>query len=166
MEFNTQKFGQQLKYLRQQHGLSMLALGRDIGTSASQIKSWENGNSVLSANWVVKISERFNISTDLLLKSTPQNMNSWEDEKEPTLEDITDYLVGAVKAAAQTEQEWEDILNGTSSQDDLCMEDLFPGKTKKQQYMQEIRELLPKLSEQDLLELYTLAEVKARKERG
>jgi len=166
MEFNSQNFGQHLKKLREQHGLTTLALGRDLGTTANQIKSWEDGDSVLSANWVIKISERFNISTDLLLKLTPQDITDFEIEKEPTLEDITDYLVGAVKAASQTEQDWEDLMNGISPPDNLGTEDLFPGKTSKQQHIKEIQALLPKLSKQDLLELYMLAEVKARKERG
>lgn len=165
MEFNAQNFGQHLKQLREQHGLSMMALGKDIGTSASRIKSWENGDSVPSANWIVKMSERFKISTDLLLKAPTQNKKNWEDELEPTLEDITDYLIGAVKSAQGTDQEWEDIMNGTSSQDDRSNEDLFPGKTTKQLYMQQINALYPKLTKQDLLELYTLAEVKAGNER-
>lgn len=204
MIYNRENFGERLKQIRTLNGLTMLALGKEIGTSASRIKSWESGDSVPSANWIVKISERFNISTDLLLKNDPMSKIDWSQKmynlseeielynslKEPeenpnsqsydglelTDEDWDDIKNGTyllkeqlknneiknefeknssylIKEGEITDQEWEDIMNGTY----LLKND------PKVYYSGKIKFLLPKLSEQDLLELYTLAEVKSRK---
>ena len=50
MIYNRENFGERLKQIRTLNGLTMLALGKEIGTSASRIKSWESGDSVPSAN--------------------------------------------------------------------------------------------------------------------
>lgn len=65
--FNPQDFGEKLKELRIQNGYSMLSLGKAIGTSASRIKSWEMGESVPSASWIVKLSNILKVSADELL---------------------------------------------------------------------------------------------------
>lgn len=65
--FNPQDFGEKLKELRIQNGYSMLSLGKAIGTSASRIKSWEMGESVPSASWIVKLSKILQVSADELL---------------------------------------------------------------------------------------------------
>ncbi len=65
--FNPQDFGEKLKELRIQNGYSMLSLGKAIGTSASRIKSWEMGESVPSASWIVKLSNILQVSADELL---------------------------------------------------------------------------------------------------
>ncbi|MGX9132986.1 helix-turn-helix domain-containing protein [Rummeliibacillus sp. JY-2-4R] len=65
--FSPQEFGLKLKELRIQNGYSMLSLGKAIGTSASRIKSWEMGESVPSASWIVKLSNILQVSADELL---------------------------------------------------------------------------------------------------
>lgn len=65
--FNPRDFGEKLKELRIQNGYSMLSLGKAIGTSASRIKSWEMGESVPSASWIVKLSNILHVSADELL---------------------------------------------------------------------------------------------------
>lgn len=177
MEFNSLDFGERLKEIRIQHGLSMLALGKDIGTSASRIKSWESGESVPSANWIVAIAERFNISTDLLLINSPLKQLEWSEEMYEISESATTFnfvndpeeqvhsQLNAFASSSRTDVEWEDIMNGTSSQDDLSIEDLFPGKSQKQRYLDQLTSLYSKLTTQDLMELYTLAEVKTRNKR-
>ncbi len=66
-DWNKEDFGVRLKTLREQRGLSMMAFGTAIGTSASRIKDWEKGKNAPSAAWIAKISERFNVSTDELI---------------------------------------------------------------------------------------------------
>lgn len=162
MIYNRENFGERLKQIRTLNGLTMLALGKEIGTSASRIKSWESGDSVPSANWIVKISERFNISTDLLLKNDPMSQFDWSQKMYNLGEEIE--LYNSLNEPEEnlnsqnyedveiTDEEWEDIMNGTY----LLKND------PKVYYTGKIKSLLPKLSEQDLLELYTLAEVKSR----
>lgn len=74
--FNPQDFGEKLKELRIQNGYSMLSLGKAIGTSASRIKSWEMGESVPSASWIVKLSNILQVSADELLLNMLEETSS------------------------------------------------------------------------------------------
>ena len=74
--FNPQDFGEKLKELRIQNGYSMLSLGKAIGTSASRIKSWEMGESVPSASWIVKLSNILQVSADELLLNILEESSS------------------------------------------------------------------------------------------
>lgn len=67
MAWNQAAFGRRLKALREKNGMSMLAFGKEIGTSASRIKHWEEGKSAPSASWIVTICERFDVSAESLL---------------------------------------------------------------------------------------------------
>lgn len=66
-------FGNRLKDLRKKHGLSMDELGKYIGTSSSRISDWENAKTHPSSNFVVALSDFFNVSTDWLLKGSEPN---------------------------------------------------------------------------------------------
>lgn len=81
--FNAKQFGEQLKSLRETSNHSMLSLAKQIGTSASRIKSWEVGESVPSAKWIVKLSQALAISTDELL------LNQTTEDGLPLLSDVT-----------------------------------------------------------------------------
>lgn len=81
--FNAKLFGEQLKSLRETSNHSMLSLAKQIGTSASRIKSWEVGESVPSAKWIVKLSQALAISADELL------LNQVDDGEIPSLSDVT-----------------------------------------------------------------------------
>lgn len=81
--FNAKLFGEQLKSLRETSNHSMLSLAKQIGTSASRIKSWEVGESVPSAKWIVKLSQALAISADELL------LNQVDDGEIPSLSDMT-----------------------------------------------------------------------------
>ncbi|MDN7242927.1 helix-turn-helix transcriptional regulator [Planococcus sp. N028] len=129
MEFNAQNFGQLLKQLRENHGLSMLSLAKGIGTSASRIKSWENGESIPSAKWIVALSSFLNVPMDELLKTNQK----------------------------------EGIISSLSLKDEPDYENSFPVMQQENKYIHQIKTLLPYLSEQDLLEIYTLTDLKVRK---
>src|SRR5690606_13808910 len=99
MEYNAKNFGQILRFLREHDGLSMLSLGKKLGTSASRIKSWENGDSVPSAKWIVALSSVLDVPVDVLL-TVPK-------------EEIVHY----------SDQEWDDIMNGVGAEDDVSWEE-------------------------------------------
>ena len=116
MMFDQYAFGEQLKLLRELSNHSMLSLAKEIGTSASRIKSWEVGESIPSAKWIVRLSQALKISADDLL------LNIMSDVPMP--------------------------------QNDIeC-------SRRKNVLLRDLSSILPELTKQDLLELYTLAEIK------
>lgn len=140
MEFNAKNFGQILRFLREHDGLSMLSLGKKLGTSASRIKSWENGDSVPSAKWIVALSSVLDVPVDVLL-ITPK-------------EEIVHY----------SDAEWDDIKNGVGAGDKVPAEELVVVvELTKADYLEKLLSISSGLSKQDVLELYTLAKVKAEK---
>ncbi|WP_281863941.1 helix-turn-helix domain-containing protein [Planomicrobium okeanokoites] len=139
MEFNAKNFGQILRFLREHDGLSMLSLGKKLGTSASRIKSWENGDSVPSAKWIVMLSSVLDVPVDVLL-ITPK-------------EEVVHY----------SDAEWDDIMNGIAAEDEVAPEDWLSVKLTKADYLERLLSISTELSKQDLMELYTLAKVKAEK---
>ncbi|WP_422122289.1 helix-turn-helix domain-containing protein [Planococcus sp. X10-3] len=141
MAFNAKNFGQILRYLREHDGLSMLSLGEKLGTSASRIKSWENGDSVPSVKWVVALCEVLDVPYEVLL----------ETEKE----EIIHY----------NDQEWDDIMNGVRPEDKVSAEDIMMAEMTKADYLEKLLAISSALGRQDLLELCALAEVKADKNR-
>ncbi|GEK32885.1 helix-turn-helix domain-containing protein [Kurthia sibirica] len=114
--FDQYAFGEQLKLLRELSNHSMLSLAKEIGTSASRIKSWEVGESVPSAKWIVRLSQALKISADDLL------LNIMSDVPMP-----------------QNDIEYS---------------------RRKNVLLRDLSSILPELTKQDLLELYTLAEIK------
>ncbi|WP_282020114.1 helix-turn-helix domain-containing protein [Planomicrobium okeanokoites] len=139
MEFNAKNFGQILRFLREHDGLSMLSLGKKLGTSASRIKSWENGDSVPSAKWIVMLSSVLDVPVDVLL-ITPK-------------EEIVHY----------SDAEWDDIMNGVGQEDKVSPEELMLPELTKADYLERLLSISSGLSKQDVLELYSLAKVKAEK---
>ena len=139
MAFNAKNFGQILRFLREHDGLSMLSLGEKLGTSASRIKSWENGDSVPSVKWVVALSEVLDVPYEVLL----------EAEKE----DIIHY----------SDQEWDDIMNGVRPEKKVSGEDIMRAQMTKADYMEKLFSLTASLDRQDVIELCALAQAKTEK---
>jgi transcriptional regulator with XRE-family HTH domain len=64
-----QTFGEKLRILRDQHGVTMKELAHELGISAhSYISKLENGEKTPSVEMALKISRLFNVSLDLILK--------------------------------------------------------------------------------------------------
>jgi len=59
-------FGERLKELRVENGLSCRELGRRIGVSGSSILRWEAGQNVILAELLVKLAKHFNVSMGYL----------------------------------------------------------------------------------------------------
>lgn len=139
MAFNAKNFGQILRFLREHDGLSMLSLGEKLGTSASRIKSWENGDSVPSAKWIVKLSEILNVPYDVLLEKDKEEVVHYSD------------------------QEWDDIMNGVRPEDKVSGEHIMRAQMTKADYMEKLFSLTASLDRQDVIELCALAQAKTEK---
>lgn len=139
MAFNAKNFGQILRFLREHDGLSMLSLGEKLGTSASRIKSWENGDSVPSAKWIVKLSEILNVPYDVLLEKDKEEVVHYSD------------------------QEWDDIMNGVRPEDKVSSENIMRAQMTKADYMEKLFSLAASLDRQDVIELCALAQAKTEK---
>lgn len=140
MEFNAKNFGRILRFLREHDGLSMLSLGEKLGTSASRIKSWENGDSVPSVKWVVALSQVLDVPYEVLLNTDKEEIVHYSD------------------------QQWDDIMNGVGPNDEVSAKDFVPVKLTKADYLEKLLSISSALDRQDLLELYTLAKAKTEKQ--
>jgi transcriptional regulator with XRE-family HTH domain len=62
------RFGEKLRTLRHQHGLTMRQLGDRLGVSDSYVSKMETGDKTPNVAMVLKISRLFNVSADVLIK--------------------------------------------------------------------------------------------------
>ena len=60
-------FAQRLRELRQEQGLSMKQLAKEIGTTDAAISNWENEINEPKISYLKSIAVFFNVSTDYLL---------------------------------------------------------------------------------------------------
>ena len=60
-------FAKRLKELREEKGLSMLALSKMIGISDSSIGRWEHAEGDIRGEQLVVLAKFFHVSTDYLL---------------------------------------------------------------------------------------------------
>ena len=60
-------FGDRLKELRQDKGMSILKLSKFIGISDASICRWENNLTDIKGEQLVTIAKFFNVTTDYLL---------------------------------------------------------------------------------------------------
>lgn len=65
-------FGEKLQRLRQQKGLSQDALSEMLGVTRQAVSKWERDETMPEVEKVLRISEIFEVSLDVLLKDTPQ----------------------------------------------------------------------------------------------
>ncbi|MCL2370775.1 MAG: helix-turn-helix transcriptional regulator [Firmicutes bacterium] len=64
------KFSQRLKELRQEKGLSAMALGKATGLSDAAILRWENDRADPLGENIIKLAKFFDVTTDYLLGLT------------------------------------------------------------------------------------------------
>ena len=60
-------FGQQLKQLRIDSGLTQKELAKDLGLTFNQISDWETGRSQPDIDTLCRIADYFNITPNFLL---------------------------------------------------------------------------------------------------
>lgn len=59
--------GNRIRELREEAGLSMQQLAKEIGVSDAAVCKWENGLSEPKASYIIKLSEYFDCSTDYIV---------------------------------------------------------------------------------------------------
>jgi len=64
------KFGERLKDLREEKGLSKLALGKALQIGHANIIHWERGKQEITSANLIKLADFFDVTTDYLLGRT------------------------------------------------------------------------------------------------
>ena len=59
--------GKRIKEIRVEHGLSQQRFGELLSVSQDTVSLWEKGKSVPTTEFLVAISQRFDVSTDYIL---------------------------------------------------------------------------------------------------
>lgn len=158
-EWSKEDFGLRLKALRERRGLSMMAFGAAIGTSASRIKDWERGKNAPSAAWIAKISERFSVSTDELIMGevtfTPYIKASGN-----TVESLYDRLRETLNV--ETTGKWPEEISGLYEEIDSVNKERYRSGKGRRLAERELLELVIRLPKKDVLELLELAKYKRR----
>ncbi|WP_158232457.1 helix-turn-helix domain-containing protein [Sporosarcina sp. P13] len=157
-EWSKDDFGLRLKELRERRGLSMMAFGAAIGTSASRIKDWERGKNAPSAAWIAKISERFSVSTDELIMGevtfTPYIKTTGN-----TVESLYDRLRETMNVESTQSSEEAD---GLYKEIDAVNKEHYRSGKGRRSAEKELMELVIRLPKKDVLELLELAKYKRR----
>ena len=60
-------FGERLRELREERGLSAKTLGKSIGVSDAAVLNWENDINDIKGEYIVRLAKFFGMSTDYLL---------------------------------------------------------------------------------------------------
>lgn len=60
-------FGKRLTKLREDKGLSLEDVAKDLNLDKTTLKMWENNKKVLTISSIIKIAKYFNVSVDYLL---------------------------------------------------------------------------------------------------
>ncbi|MBE1554431.1 helix-turn-helix domain-containing protein [Sporosarcina limicola] len=160
-DWNKEDFGVRLKTLREQRGLSMMAFGAAIGTSASRIKDWEKGKNAPSAAWIAKISERFNVSTDELILGNRHTSNAFKSTGSSNSDMLFDKLRENIKRDDEPDKQPSRTEELYTEVDALNKDQYRSGKGRRLAE-RELFEILTELPKKDVLELLELAKLKKR----
>ncbi|WP_432358203.1 helix-turn-helix domain-containing protein [Sporosarcina sp. UB5] len=160
-DWSKEDFGIRLKALREQRGLSMMAFGAAIGTSASRIKDWEKGKNAPSAAWIAKISERFNVSTDELILGDPKTSRAFTASSSSNVEMLYERLrenLVITKEAAESDEKLVELYNSIDAEN----KERYRSGRGRRLAERELLSILTDLPKKDVLELLELAKIKKR----
>ncbi|MFC5604385.1 helix-turn-helix domain-containing protein [Sporosarcina koreensis] len=160
-DWSKEDFGVRLKTLREQRGLSMMAFGAAIGTSASRIKDWEKGKNAPSAAWIAKISERFNVSTDELILGDPKTSKAFTASSSSNVDMLYERLRENLLIAKETDEQEGKLVELYNSIDAENKERYRSGRGRRLAE-RELLSILTELPKKDVLELLELAKIKKR----
>ncbi|MEK4404084.1 helix-turn-helix transcriptional regulator [Sporosarcina sp. FSL K6-6792] len=160
-DWNKEDFGIRLKKLREERGLSMMAFGAAIGTSASRIKDWEKGKNAPSAAWVAKISERFNVTTDELILGNSKTSKPFKSTGSANVDMLYDKLRENVISDIETQEQTSRTDELYAELDAIHKETYRSGKGRKRAEI-EMLAILTELPKKEVLELLELARLKKR----
>ena len=97
MNFNQVEFGQRVKALRKENGLTIQQMADDLNISYEHYKKIENGGHGCSITVLLDISAYFDVSTDYLL--TGRSFETLHIQKQ-----LSDNLRGRIKACFQAKR--------------------------------------------------------------
>ena len=160
-DWSKEDFGIRLKALREQRGLSMMAFGAAIGTSASRIKDWEKGKNAPSAAWIAKISERFNVSTDELILGDPKTSRAFTASGSSNVDMLYERLRENLiisKEVDEQDEKLEQLYNSTDAEN----KERYRSGRGRRLAERELLAILTELPKKDVLELLELAKIKKR----
>jgi len=160
-DWSKEDFGIRLKTLREQRGLSMMAFGAAIGTSASRIKDWEKGKNAPSAAWIAKISERFNVSTDELILGDPKTSRAFTASSSSNVDMLYERLRENLIIAKEADEQDEKLAELYKSVDAENKERYRSGRGRRLAE-RELLSILTELPKKDVLEILELAKIKKR----
>ncbi|MCM3637183.1 helix-turn-helix domain-containing protein [Sporosarcina luteola] len=160
-DWSKEDFGVRLKTLREQRGLSMMAFGAAIGTSASRIKDWEKGKNAPSAAWIAKISERFNVSTDELILGDPKTSRAFTANNSSNVDMLYERLRENLIIAKEADEQDEKLVELYNAVDAENKERYRSGRGRRLAE-RELLSILTELPKKDVLELLELAKIKKR----
>ncbi|BAQ11715.1 transcriptional regulator, xre family [Bacillus sp. OxB-1] len=160
-EWNKEDFGLRLKTLREQRGLSMMAFGSAIGTSASRIKDWEKGKNAPSAAWIAKISERFNVSTDELILGNNKTAKAFKSTGNTNVEMLYDKLRETIVEDKADDAPMDRSAELYAELDAVNKERYRSGKGRRFAE-RELLAIATELPKKEMLELLELAKLKKR----
>ena len=66
--------GERIKETRGRNGMTQSELAKKLGISRSAVNAWEMGISIPSAQYLIELSNQFNVSVDYLLERNTQEM--------------------------------------------------------------------------------------------
>ncbi|PIC83706.1 hypothetical protein CSV73_05040 [Sporosarcina sp. P1] len=158
-EWSKDDFGLRLKALRERRGLSMMAFGAAIGTSASRIKDWERGKNAPSAAWIAKISERFSVSTDELIMGEV-TFTPYFKATGNTVESLYDRLRETMNV--EFSGKWPTEIDELYAEIDAVNKEKYRSGKGRRSAEKELMELAIRLPKKDVLELLELAKYKRR----
>ena len=95
------EFGEQLKKLRRQHGITQAELAGAIYTTIPNLSNWENGRYMPNKEAINRIADFFNVSTDYLLGRTDNPLPNVVDLGDETLCPLVGQVVAGMPIEAQ-----------------------------------------------------------------
>lgn len=98
-------FGQRLKQLREENGISQIALVNQLGITEEDINKFENDDTMPSAEILVKLSSLYNMSVDELLG------NSRKTESDYRYKYCDERVIFYVKADLDKKEEIKEIID-------------------------------------------------------
>lgn len=112
---SNKTFGNMVKKLRTDKGMTMEDLGSAIGVNKSRISMWENNGVVPRDDVLIKLSKYFDVSTDILLGTGNEGKNP---NNSPTLNYLHRNLgelneEQLLKAKNILDSVFDDIFNDT-----------------------------------------------------
>lgn len=69
-------YGKRIRELREERGISMMALANAIGVSDTAVCKWENQVSEPKLTYIVRLADFFGCSADYLVGHTEENANA------------------------------------------------------------------------------------------